>query len=146
MRIVIQRVKKASVTIDNHLFSSIGNGLLVLVGITHNDTQKEADYLARKISNTRIFNDENGIMNKSVLDVNGEILVVSQFTLYANTKKGNRPSYIEAASPETAKPLYQYFVSQLKAITGKSIQTGLFGAHMVLDLQNDGPVTIIMET
>ncbi|MDD4489186.1 MAG: D-aminoacyl-tRNA deacylase [Paludibacter sp.] len=146
MRIVIQRVSRASVTIDRKINGEIGKGLLVLLGIEEADNQTDADWLAAKLVNLRIFDDENGVMNRSVLDINGEIMVVSQFTLHALTKKGNRPSYIKAARPEQAIPLYEYFCILLEENTGKEIQTGVFGADMQVSLLNDGPVTIIIDS
>lgn len=146
MRVVIQRVTEAAVSIDGKLFSSIKKGLLILAGIEENDSEQDASELAGKISRLRIFDDSNGVMNLSVKEIGGEILVVSQFTLHASTKKGNRPSYIHAARPETAIPLYEYFISFLKAETGKNISTGKFGAMMSVSLVNDGPVTIIIDS
>lgn len=146
MRIVIQRVTKASVTIENVKVADISNGLLVFLGIVADDTQEDINWLSSKIANLRVFNDENGIMNKSLLDINGDVVVVSQFTLHAATKKGNRPSYIKAAKPEVAIPLYEAFVKQVETDLGKSIQTGQFGADMKVELLNDGPVTIIMDS
>lgn len=146
MRAVIQRITKASVTIDNKVHSGIGNGLLVLVGIEDADTTADIEWLSGKIVNLRIFNDENGVMNVSVKDNGGDILVVSQFTLHASTKKGNRPSYIKASKPDFAIPMYEKFVQQLKNDIGKPISTGVFGADMKVDLCNDGPVTIIIDT
>lgn len=146
MRVVIQRVTEATVTIDGKVNAAIGLGLLVLLGIAPNDEQKDIDWLCRKISKLRIFNDENGVMNKSVIDVGGEIIVVSQFTLHASTKKGNRPSYIAAAKPDIAIPLYEQFVTTLRAVAGVTVGTGQFGADMKVQLLNDGPVTIIMDT
>ena len=143
---VIQRVSQASVTIQNQVKSSIQQGLLVLLGIEEADHQEDIDWLVRKISNLRIFNDEQEVMNKSLLDVKGEALVVSQFTLHASTKKGNRPSYIKAAKPETAIPLYEQFIKTAEVQLGKPIQTGQFGADMKVSLINDGPVTIIIDT
>ena len=146
MRAVIQRVSEASVNINGKTVSSVGKGLLILLGIEEADTGEDIEWLAGKIARLRIFNDENGIMNLPVTEVNGEILVVSQFTLHASTKKGNRPSYIKAARPETAVPLYEQFVSALsKAVNGK-VETGEFGAMMQVALINDGPVTIIIDT
>ncbi len=146
MRAVIQRVKKASVTIDNHIHSSINQGLLVLLGIEDDDEKDDGDWLAAKIVNMRIFSDENGLMNKSVLDYDGEILVVSQFTLFAQTKKGNRPSFIRASKPDIAIPVYQLFCQKLSNCLGKEVKEGIFGADMAVDLTNDGPVTIWMDT
>ena len=146
MRVVIQRVSYASVTIGKELKSSIDNGLMILLGIEESDTQEDIDWLCRKITALRIFDDENGIMNKSVIDINGDILVVSQFTLMASTKKGNRPSYIRAAKPEISIPLYEKFCNELSLCLGKEIGTGEFGADMKVELLNDGPVTICMDT
>lgn len=146
MRVVIQRVKEASVTIEGELKSSIGNGLLVLVGIEDADTEEDAEWLSKKITLLRIFDDENGVMNKSVQDVKGEILVVSQFTLFAATRKGNRPSYIRASKGEHAIPLYECFCRMLSDETGNPVQTGEFGADMKVALLNDGPVTIWIDT
>ena len=144
MKLVIQRVSKAKVEVDNKIVGSIGKGFLVLVGITHTDTEKEADYLANKLCKMRIFEDENGKMNLSLKDVGGELLIVSQFTLYADCAKGNRPSFIEAARPEQATPLYEYFCKKCEE-QGIKVEKGVFGAHMEVSLLNDGPVTIIME-
>ncbi len=141
-----QRVNQASVTIENKVNGSIGAGLLVLLGITHTDTQLEVEKLVKKIVQLRIFNDEQGKMNLSVQDIDGDILVVSQFTLYANCIKGNRPSYINAAPAEIAVPLYESFVQQLNAALSKPIATGIFGATMMVELVNDGPVTIYLDT
>ena len=146
MRAVIQRVTKASVTIDGEIHSSINKGLLVLLGIEDADTNEDVQWLSGKIVNLRIFNDENGVMNVSVKDIFREILVVSQFTLHASTKKGNRPSYIKASKPEFAIPMYEKFVEQLSNDLGKKVQTGVFGADMKVELLNDGPVTIIIDT
>ncbi len=146
MRAVIQRVKEASVTIEGQIFSQIEKGLLVLLGIEENDSELDAEALAGKISRLRIFEDAQGVMNLSVKEVNGEILTVSQFTLHANTKKGNRPSYIRAAKPEKAIPLYEHFIRCLQNETGKEIKTGKFRAMMDVSLINDGPVTIIIDT
>lgn len=146
MRLVIQRVSKASVTIEGTIKSFIGQGLLILLGITNEDTQEDIDWLCGKVSKLRIFNDENGVMNKSVMDINGEIIVVSQFTLMASTKKGNRPSYIRAARPDFAIPMYETFVKQLSIIAQRPIQTGEFGADMKVQLLNDGPVTILIDS
>lgn len=143
---VIQRVTNASVTIDQKIHSEIGNGLLILVGIEDADDTEDIDWLSTKISNLRIFNDKDGVMNLSVRDVQGEVLVVSQFTLHASTKKGNRPSYIKAARPEKAVPVYESFVRKISVELGKSVQTGVFGADMKIALVNDGPVTILMDT
>ncbi|RHL03201.1 MULTISPECIES: D-aminoacyl-tRNA deacylase [Bacteroides] len=146
MRVVIQRAGHASVTIDGTCKSTIGKGLLILVGIEETDGQEDIDWLCKKIVNLRVFDDENGIMNKSILDINGEILVISQFTLHASTKKGNRPSYIRAAKPEISIPLYEQFCRELSSSLGKEIGTGEFGADMKVELLNDGPVTICMDT
>ena len=146
MKVVIQRVSKASVTIEGVKVASIGNGLLILLGIVEDDTQEDIKWLSNKIVNLRVFGDENDIMNRSLFDVNGEIIAVSQFTLHASTKKGNRPSYIKAAKPETAIPLYETFIKQLELDLGKKVQTGQFGADMKVDLINDGPVTIIIDS
>ncbi|SCY91533.1 D-aminoacyl-tRNA deacylase [Flavobacterium caeni] len=146
MKAVIQRVSQASVTIDGVKVADIGWGLLLLVGIEDADTAEDIDWLAQKIVNLRIFNDDAGVMNRSVHEINGEIIAVSQFTLHAATKKGNRPSYIKAAKPEVAIPLYETFVARLEAAFGKKIQTGQFGADMKVALCNDGPVTILIDT
>ena len=146
MRAVIQRVSKASVTIDDKIYSQIKNGLLVLVGIEDADTAEDSEWLSGKIVNLRVFNDDNGVMNVSVKDINGEILAVSQFTLHASTKKGNRPSYIKASKPEFAIPMYEKFIQQLSNDLGKTISTGVFGADMKVELLNDGPVTIVIDT
>ena len=146
MRIVIQRVSKASVTINEKLKSSIGRGFLVLLGIEDADNSEDIKWLIKKVSQLRIFDDENGVMNHSLLDMNGEALVVSQFTLHASTKKENRPSYIHASKPEIAIPLYQQFVDALSSTLQKKVQTGEFGANMQVDLLNDGPVTIILDS
>ncbi len=143
---VIQRVSSASVKIEGEIKSQIQNGLLVLVGIEDADTQEDIDWLATKIVNLRIFNDEAGVMNVSVKDVNGDIILVSQFTLQASTKKGNRPSYLKAAKPDVAIPLYEKFIQSVTAQLGKPVQTGEFGADMKVNLVNDGPVTIIIDT
>ena len=146
MRAVIQRVSHASVTIDGRCKSSIKNGLLILVGIEDADGKEDIEWLTKKIINLRVFNDENGVMNKSVLDINGDILIISQFTLHASTKKGNRPSYIKAAKPETAIPLYEEFCNTVSTELGKEVGTGEFGADMKVELLNDGPVTICIDT
>ncbi|WP_294635189.1 D-aminoacyl-tRNA deacylase [uncultured Bacteroides sp.] len=146
MRTVIQRTRHASVTINGTCKSAIGKGLLILVGIEETDSQEDIDWLCKKIVNLRIFDDENGIMNKSILDIDGDILVISQFTLHASTKKGNRPSYIRAAKPEISVPLYEQFCRSLSSSLGKEIGTGEFGADMKVELLNDGPVTICMDT
>ncbi len=146
MRAVIQRVTKASVTIDGTICGKIGDGLVVFIGIEDADIEEDINWLSNKIVNLRIFNDEEGIMNKSVLEISGSILLISQFTLHANTKKGNRPSYIKASKPDVAIPLYEKLIAQLKTDLGKEIQTGIFGADMKIELLNDGPVTIIIDT
>jgi D-tyrosyl-tRNA(Tyr) deacylase len=146
MRAVIQRVSHASVTINGNCKSAIKEGLLVLVGIEEADGQEDIEWLCKKIVNLRIFDDENGVMNKSVLDVDGEILVISQFTLHASTKKGNRPSYIKAAKHEVSVPLYDTFCNELSISLGKQVGTGEFGADMKVELLNNGPVTICMDT
>lgn len=146
MRAVIQRVSEASVSIEGMKHSSIEEGLLILLGIEEADTQEDIEWLSGKISRLRIFDDEDGVMNRSVKDVGGEALVVSQFTLHASTKKGNRPSYIKAARPETAIPLYESFVKQLEKDTKRKVKTGEFGASMNISLVNSGPVTIIIDT
>ena len=146
MKIVIQRVSKASVTINKNKVAEINNGLLILLGIVSEDTQEDIDFLVRKIANIRIFNDENGVMNHSLLETKGEVIVVPQFTLQASTKKGNRPSYIKAAKPEIAIPLYKNFLQTLEKELHKKVQTGEFGADMKVELLNDGPVTIIIDS
>lgn len=146
MRVVLQRVSKASVTVEDRLISHINKGILILLGITDDDSEEDIQWLVPKISNLRIFNDDNGVMNLSVRDVQGDAIVVSQFTLYAATKKGNRPSYIKAAKPEIAVPMYEAFVLELEKVLGKKVGTGVFGADMKVDLLNDGPVTIVLDT
>ncbi|KRB53853.1 D-aminoacyl-tRNA deacylase [Flavobacterium sp. Root186] len=146
MKVVVQRVSEASVTVDNQITADIKKGLLVLVGIEDADTQEDIDWLAGKIIKMRIFGDENDVMNCSVQDVDGEIIVVSQFTLHASTKKGNRPSYIKASKPEFAIPMYENFVKALEKEFGKKVQTGIFGADMKVSLLNDGPVTILIDS
>ncbi len=146
MKVVIQRVSKASVTIDDEKVASMDSGLLILLGIVDEDTQEDIEWLTRKIANLRVFEDENGVMNRSLLEVDGDAIVVSQFTLHASTKKGNRPSYIKAAKPTIAIPLYESFVKQLEMDLGKNIQTGQFGADMQVALINDGPVTILIDS
>ncbi|THF49106.1 D-tyrosyl-tRNA(Tyr) deacylase [Flavobacterium supellecticarium] len=146
MKAVIQRVTEASVTIDGKIVAEIGNGLLVLIGIEDADTQEDSAWLTAKIANLRIFGDENEVMNLSLKDTNGDIIVVSQFTLHAQTKKGNRPSYIKASKPDVAIPLYETFVKQMEMELGKPVQTGQFGADMKVRLLNDGPVTIVIDT
>lgn len=146
MRLVIQRVSSASVKVDNSVVSQIANGLLILVGIEEADNGEDIDWLVKKTCQLRIFNDENGVMNRSVQDTGGDIIVVSQFTLHASTKKGNRPSYIKAARPEIAIPLYEQLVDAFNKSLGKTVGTGIFGAHMEVSLVNDGPVTIILDS
>ena len=146
MKVVIQRVSKCSIISDGVKTAEIGWGLLVLIGIIDEDTKDDIDWLANKIVNLRIFPDQEGVMNKSVLEFEGDIVVVSQFTLHASTKKGNRPSYIKAAKPETAIPLYETFLKKIELKIGKAVQTGRFGADMKVELVNDGPVTIIIDT
>tara|TARA_R110002126_G_scaffold142037_3_gene287548 strand:+ start:2594 stop:3046 length:453 start_codon:yes stop_codon:yes gene_type:complete len=146
MKVVIQRVSQANVSIDSKKVASIQKGLLIFLGIVDDDTQDDIDFLVRKTANLRIFNDTNGVMNTSLLDENGEVIVVSQFTLHASTKKGNRPSYIKAAKPEVAIPLYESFVSTLQKEINTKVQKGQFGADMKVELLNDGPVTIIIDS
>lgn len=146
MRVVIQRVKEASVTVEGKVVSSIQQGLLILVGVENEDTSEDVEYLAKKVSQLRIFDDENGVMNRSVKDVNGDVIVVSQFTLHAQTRKGNRPSYIRAAKPEISIPVYEQFVAAMESQLGKKVGTGIFGAMMDVALLNDGPVTIIIDS
>ena len=146
MRIVIQRVSHASVTINGICKSAIKEGFMILVGIEEADTQEDAEWLTKKVINLRVFDDEQGVMNKSILDIDGNILVISQFTLHASYKKGNRPSYIHAARPETAIPIYEYFCQSLREGLGKEIGTGEFGADMKVELLNNGPVTICMDS
>lgn len=143
---VIQRVSEASVTIDNAIKGKIDQGLMILIGIEEADGKEDIDWLVRKVLNLRIFEDEEGVMNKSLIDVEGEVLLISQFTLHASTKKGNRPSYIKAAKPDIAIPLYEQFIEVLEAELGRGIQTGEFGADMKVGLVNDGPVTIIIDS
>ena len=144
MIVVIQRVTSASVKVEDKMVSSIGNGMLILLGISNDDSRENVIKMTNKISKLRIFNDENNIMNKNVNEVNGEVLVVSQFTLYGNVNKVNRPSYIDAAKPDIAEPIYNLFVNQLDNIINNKVQTGIFGAYMVVDIVNDGPVTLII--
>lgn len=144
MRLVIQRVKEAKVEVDGNIVGNIEKGFLILIGITHNDTKENADYLVKKVSNLRVFEDENGKMNLSIKDIKGQLLVVSQFTLYADCNNGNRPSFSNAANPEMANELYEYFCYRCKE-NGIEIQKGIFGADMKVKLLNDGPVTIILE-
>lgn len=146
MRLVIQRVSHASVTINGVCKSAIKEGFMILVGIEEADTKEDTDWLCKKVIGLRVFDDENGVMNKSIMDINGEILIVSQFTLMASTKKGNRPSYIRAAGHETAIPLYEYFCSEVSKALGKEVGTGEFGADMKVELLNNGPVTIWMDS
>ena len=146
MKAVIQRVSKASVTIEERKVADIQSGLLILLGIINEDTKEDIDWLSKKIANLRVFNDEEGVMNKSLLEVNGDAIIVSQFTLHASTKKGNRPSYIKAAKPDIAIHLYENFIQQFETDLGKKVQTGKFGADMKVELLNDGPVTIIIDT
>lgn len=146
MRIIIQRVRNASVTINGQLHSSIGQGMMILVGIEDADNEEDIAFLVKKVAAMRIFDDENGVMNLSVMDIGGEVLVVSQFTLHASTKKGNRPSYIKAAKPDISVPLYERFCEELSTALGKPVKTGVFGADMQCALINDGPVTIFMDT
>jgi D-tyrosyl-tRNA(Tyr) deacylase len=146
MKAVIQRVSKASVEINNNIVSNINSGLLILIGIEEADSSEDIEWLTSKIANLRIFGDENEVMNLSLKDINGDVIVVSQFTLHALTKKGNRPSYIKAANPDIAFPLYEKFVIQMEQEIGKKVQTGQFGADMKVSLINDGPVTIIIDT
>ena len=146
MRVVIQKVTQASVSIENQIVASIDKGLLVLVGIEDTDTNGDIAWLSSKIVNLRVFDDDNGVMNLSVKEVEGEVLIVSQFTLHASTKKGNRPSYIKAARPEVAIPIYEAFIKQVETLLGKRVPTGQFGAMMQVSLCNDGPVTILIDT
>lgn len=146
MKVVIQRVNNASVSIENKVVGSIQHGLMILVGIEDADTDEDIFWLTNKVINLRIFNDENGVMNKSIIEINGDILLVSQFTLHASTKKGNRPSYIKASKPEIAIPIYEKFITQLEKSLAKKIQLGVFGADMKVSILNDGPVTIIIDS
>lgn len=146
MKVVIQRVSEASVDVDGTLFAKINMGLLVLLGIEESDNESDIDWLCGKISRLRVFDDENAVMNLSLMDVAGDMMVVSQFTLHASTKKGNRPSYIKAARPEIAIPLYECFLQKMSQTIGKEVKHGSFGAHMKIALINDGPVTIIIDT
>jgi D-tyrosyl-tRNA(Tyr) deacylase len=146
MKVVLQRVSQASVTVDSKIIADIQKGLLVLVGIEDADTQADINWLCQKIANLRIFGDQNEVMNLSVKDIDGDIIVVSQFTLHALTKKGNRPSYIKASKPEIAIPMYENFVKQIEKELGKKVQTGIFGADMKVSLINDGPVTISIDS
>ncbi|MGO4920605.1 D-aminoacyl-tRNA deacylase [Maribacter spongiicola] len=146
MRAVIQRVSKASVTVDGKQISAIEGGVLILIGIENEDTQEDIDWLTNKIANLRIFNDDEGVMNMSLLTTKGDAIVVSQFTLHASTKKGNRPSYLKAARPEVAIPLYEAFIATIESKMDKKVGTGIFGADMKVELLNDGPVTILIDT
>ncbi|MFD1628688.1 D-aminoacyl-tRNA deacylase [Pseudopedobacter beijingensis] len=146
MRAVIQRVSEASCKVEGEITGAIENGFLVLLGISEEDTEEDVKWLATKIANMRIFGDENGLMNKSIADIKGRILLISQFTLFAQTKKGNRPSFIKAAKPDKAIPLYEKMITALSALTETKIETGIFGADMKISLTNDGPVTIVMDT
>lgn len=144
MKLIVQRVTNSQVTVDDKITGKIGKGFLVLLGVTHTDTKEIADYLVKKLCNLRVFTDENDKMNLSIKDIDGELLIVSQFTLYADCQKGNRPSFVNSAKPEMAEELYEYFVEQCRKEV-KNVETGIFGAHMKVDLLNDGPVTIILE-
>ena len=146
MRAVLQRVTEASCKVDNKITGEIGNGFLVLLGIEEADTQEDLEWLAQKVANMRVFSDENGLMNKSLADIDGNILLISQFTLFAATKKGNRPGFTRAARPDKAIPMYEEMIKQLSALLNKEIQCGIFGADMKISLLNDGPVTIVMDT
>jgi len=146
MNVVVQRVSKASVTVEREQISKIDQGLLVLLGIAGDDKPEDIVWLTKKIANLRIFDDENGVMNRSLIDIGGDAIVVSQFTLLASTKKGNRPSYIKAARPETAIPIYNEFIKQFENLLNKKVGTGIFGADMKVELLNDGPVTILIDT
>ncbi len=146
MRVVVQRVAQASVRVNGEVISEISKGLLIFLGIENADGQEDIDWLVRKVANLRIFGDEDGVMNLSVMDVDGELLVISQFTLHASTKKGNRPSYIRASKPEVAIPLYEAFIARMEQETGKSVGSGVFGADMKVQLLNDGPVTIQIDS
>ncbi len=145
MRAVVQRVSSSKVTVDEEVVGNINNGLLVLLGVTHDDTSKDVDYMVDKVTNLRIFEDENDKMNLSLKDINGEVLAVSQFTLYGDCRRGRRPSFSDAARPEVANPLYEEFVKKIRDL-GINVSTGKFGAHMMVDLINDGPVTILLES
>ena len=144
MIVVIQRVTNASVKVEDKIISSINNGMLILLGISDDDSEEDIIKMTNKISKLRIFNDDNEVMNKNINEINGEVLVVSQFTLYGNVKKGNRPSYIEAAKPDIAKPIYNLFIKELNRLINNKVKTGIFGAYMLVDLINDGPVTLII--
>lgn len=145
MRVLVQRVSRAAVTVDGSVTGKIGPGLLLLVGLTHGDDETVLDWMVHKLANLRVFNDADGKMNLSLTDVDGGVLAISQFTLYGDTKKGNRPSYIEAARPDVAEPLYDRFCEKLGEAIGKAVQRGVFGAHMDVELVNDGPVTLMLE-
>lgn len=145
MKVILQRVSRAEVVVDNNIVGKIDSGILILLGITHEDSRENADAIIKKLINLRIFNDEFGKMNLSIQDVKGEFLVVSQFTLYGNAKKGNRPSFVDAAPPEIAIPLYEYFVDKLKVLSQLKVETGIFGAMMDVSLVNSGPVTLVLE-
>lgn len=146
MKIVIQRVSESSVTIDGKIHSSITEGMMILVGFQEEDNSEDIDWIIHKVLNLRIFDDENGIMNKSIVDIDGEIMIISQFTLQASTKKGNRPSYINAAKPEVSIPLYNSFLEKIELSFGKKIKSGIFGQEMKVSLINNGPVTIVIDT
>ena len=146
MRAIIQRVSKASCSVDGEITGSVGTGFMVLLGIEESDNNEDVSWLAQKIANMRIFSDENGAMNKGLSEVNGDILLISQFTLFASTKKGNRPGFTRSAKPELAIPLYEKMITELAVATGKEIQSGIFGADMKINLINDGPVTILIDT
>lgn len=146
MKILIQRVKHSKCIVDGKEISKIGQGILVFVGITNDDTTEDIEWLANKMVNLRIFNDEEGVMNKSCIEIDGKIMIISQFTLHARTKKGNRPSYVDAAKPEISEPLYNKFIETVNSLTGKKSATGIFGADMKIELLNDGPVTIIIDS
>ena len=146
MRVVIQCGSEASVRIDGHIYSQIQKGLLIFIGVEHSDTEKDVEWISKKIVNLRIFSDENNQMNKSVIDIKGQLLVVSQFTLHSKTKKGNRPSFIKAARPEFAKPLYEAFLKRLSEYSQSLVLTGKFGANMQVNLCNDGPITLIIDS
>jgi D-tyrosyl-tRNA(Tyr) deacylase len=146
MKLIIQRTSRASVSVDNKIVGQINQGLMVLIGITHSDTKANADALIKKLINLRVFNDEHGKMNLSIQDVHGEFLVISQFTLYGNAKKGNRPSYVDAAPPDVAIPLYEYFIDSLIVESQLTVETGIFGAMMDVELVNSGPVTLLLES
>lgn len=146
MKLILQRTSRASVSVDGKIVGQINQGLMVLIGITHSDTKENADALIKKLINLRVFNDEQGKMNLSIQDVQGEFLVISQFTLYGNAKKGNRPSYVDAAPPDVAIPLYEYFIDSLMVESQLKVETGIFGAMMDVELVNSGPVTIILES